>query len=72
MSVSSDTMPSSRKHTATEHALNNADPLVLKKRTRGRQAGKAKAGVIVPTGKTGMISSDTQASTAQISAPSVS
>ena len=70
MSVSSDTMPPGRKRTATERALNNADPLVLKK--RGRQAGKTKAGVIVPTIKTGMISSDTQASTAQISAPSVS
>ena len=70
MSMSSDSVPPCRKHTATEHTLNNADPLLLKK--RARQAGKTKAGVIVPTGKSGMIKSDTQANTAQISAPSVS
>jgi hypothetical protein len=70
MSLSSDSVALSGKRTATEHALNNTDPLVVKK--KARQAGKTKVGKIAPTRKSGMISSDTQANPAQISAASVS
>lgn len=68
MSLSSDSVAFCRKRTATKRALNNADPLVVKK--RAREAGMTKVGTIAR--KSGMISSDTQANTAQISAPSVS
>ncbi len=117
MSLSSDSVALRRKRTATERALNNADPLVIKK--KAHQAGvthsksnppnnspivshffmllniswysiqmtnqghhasvhmqddddlPTEVGPIAPT-KSGMTSSDTQANTAQMSAPSVS
>jgi len=43
MSLSSDSLSLHRKCTATEHALNNADPLIVKK--KARQAASRVAGM---------------------------